>query len=244
MKDWIVLHIDALIPMVVGIVVLVKLRFWPKHNSDSLDRAKKRQTLIAVGALLVVIGGSRYFTDSLATGSQLRDMSGYETSSRKLDPSKLKRVDPSEFLKPVTATTDDGMASAEFPMTPVRHEAVDRKMGMEAKRVTHEVDIDGGGLNLSLSFSEYPAGSEGAKNEERLQGLKQLLLEAGYRPLREAGTLAGIYEMVVENAETGGRLSMRLKFATRGLYRVLATSNRAYHDDARIEPFLNSFTVK
>lgn len=241
MKEWIVLHIDSLIPLALGLFVLLKWTLWPKLDSASLDGAKKRQTFVAAGALLVIVGISQFFTDSL---SWPRSIPGDESSSRKLDPSKLKIVDPSEFLKPVIGTTDDGIASAEFPVAPVKRETTDRKDGMEVKRVTQEADLDGGALNLRLSFSPYPPGGDGFSDEARLAELKRIFLGAGYQPLEESVTADGIHKLVAENSGDGSRLSMRFKFSPGGLYRVLATSRRGYHEDARIGPFLDSFVVK
>lgn len=244
MKQWIVAHIDALIPLVVGLFVCVKAFFLPKSDSSSLDSAKKRQILPVVGGLLILIGISRFFTDSMAAAEgQPRSMIGYESSSEKFSGYSQK-VDPAEFQKPVTATTDDGMASAEFPVKPVRREAIDRGQGVEVKRVTHEAEFAQGALSLRLSFSGYPPGGEGLPDEVRMGELKRGFLNGGYQVIEESATPGGIHKLVVENSGEGTRLSMRFKFTPRGVYRVLVTSQGGRHDDKRIGPFLESFAVK
>ena len=119
MKEWLVTHIDAVIPIVVGLYLALTGIF--KRKGPNLDDAKKQQKLPLWGTVLIAIGIFRIFTGSIPT-----------------TPSN-----------PVTATTDDGKVSVVFPQEPVRTEAVDEGPGVKVHRVTRACNFKGIDLRLS-----------------------------------------------------------------------------------------------
>jgi hypothetical protein len=121
MKEWLVTHIDAVIPIVGGLCLVLTGIF--KRRSGSVEDTKKQQKLRLWGTILITIGIFRIFTGSL----------------------------PTTPPTPVTATTDDGKASVVFPQEPVRTEAVDEAPGVKIHRVTRACNFKGIDLRLSYN---------------------------------------------------------------------------------------------
>ena len=121
MKEWLVTHIDAVIPIVVGLYLALTGIF--KRKGPTSDDAKKQQKLPLWGTLLIAIGIFRIFTGSV----------------------------PATPSNPVSATTDDGKVSVVFPQEPVRTEAVDEAPGVKVRRVTRACNFKGIDLRLSYN---------------------------------------------------------------------------------------------
>jgi hypothetical protein len=139
--------------------------------------------------------------------------------------------------------TDDGIAQVEFPTTPTRTEATDRAGEIEVHRVSHVADLEGGKLNLRLSFNEYPPGSEGLSDADRIAGMREFFIQRGFEIEEDAELKDGIWTLLVAQPNNKARMSMRIGIMPNGIYRALATSMTGHHDDARIDRFLNSFTA-
>lgn len=121
MKDWLVTHIDAVIPIVVGLYLALTGIF--KRKGPTLDDAKNQQKLPLWGTVLIAIGIFRIFTGSIPTSPP----------------------------NPVAATTDDRKVSVVFPQEPVRTEAVDEAPGVKVRRVTRACNFKGIDLRLSYN---------------------------------------------------------------------------------------------
>jgi hypothetical protein len=211
MKEWMVTHVDAVIPIVLGIFVCVTALF--KRESPTLEGAKLRRNLPFVGAGLVAIGIFRIFTAHLA-------------------------VTPAT---PVTATTDDGIASAVFPQAPVRTEAVDRAPGVEVRRVTRACNFYG--IDLRLSHNEYAPGGKDIPKEVLLANVKEYFKQQGFILAESSEHPGGLHELVMDNPDVGARQIMRIWFGPEGVYRALATTEKGHHDDPRVLAFIQSFRI-
>lgn len=211
MKEWLVTHIDAVIPIVLGTIVCVTALF--KRATPALEGAKKRRNLPFLGAVLVAIGIFRIFTASFA-------------------------VTPAT---PVTATTDDGIASAVFPRAPVRTEAVDKGPGVEVRRVTRACNFNG--IDLRLSYNEYAPGGKDVPKEAVLANMKEYFKQQGFILAEGSEHPGGLHEFVMEKPDVGARQVMRIWFGPEGIYRALATTEKGHHDDPRVLAFIQSFRI-
>ena len=150
--------------------------------------------------------------------------------------------DPPETWR--TVRTDDGIAQVEFPILPTRTEATDRAGEIEVYRVTHSADLANGKLNLRFSFNEYPPTPEEVPYEVRMSGIKEYFVQQGFIIIEDLELPSGIWKLVVAKPDNKARMSFRIGLTTNGIYRALATSMAGQHDDARIDRFLESFTLR
>jgi hypothetical protein len=209
MKEWLVTHVDAVIPIVIGAYLCLKALF--KRESPTWEDAKKRKNLPLWGAVLIAIGIFRMFTGSLATTP----------------------------ASPVTATTDDGMVSAEFPKAPVRTEAVDEAQGIRVHRVTRACNFQG--IDLRLSYNEFPPGGKETPAETLLANMKEYFKQQGFELVGSSELAGSIHELVMNKPDVEVRQVMRIWFGPEGVYRVLATTEKGHHEDPHALSFISSF---
>ena len=220
MKEWLVTHIDAVIPFALGLVIALKLAF--NRESATLDAAKKRQNAKLGAWILVGIGVLRFFTDTATS----RGAGG-------------SQVEQAQSASPVTVTTDDGMVSAEFPQAPVRTEAVDEAPGVKVHRVTRACNFRG--IDLRLSYNEYPPGGKETPKEELLANMKEYFKQQGFNLVESSELPEAIHELVMDKPEVKVRQVMRIWFGPDGVYRALATTEDGHHEDPRALALLSSF---
>lgn len=141
--------------------------------------------------------------------------------------------------------TSDGVCSAEFPEQP--QQETQSTLGIEFNRLTHapsEPDI-----YYTLSFSDIPAGSPQATDEERLDAIRDSMPASGaqmgmkYRFIHE--------ERISENGVTGrdvefaaGEKHMfRAKVFILGtrIYRIIGVAPRSQKEQEDARRFLSSF---
>lgn len=236
MKQWLVTHVDALIPIVFGIVLGVQAFF--KRESLTLEEAKSRKLLPTLAGALVMIGVFRLFTDP-TIGSHPPTL----PERRELGPEwkPIKDLDSLKAAQPVTVTTDDGLVSAEFPEAPVRREAVDGGQEIQVRRVTRECDLEGGRINLRLSFNQYAPGIKGLGEATLLANLEQTFKQQGFVLLGNPRHLDSIWAVTFERPADGARMATCIWFGPEGIYRVLATTQKGLHDDPRAARLISSF---
>jgi hypothetical protein len=212
MKEWLVTHIDAVIPLACGIYVALKLAF--KRENSGMDAAQKQRRAAGIGAMvLIAIGIFRLFTGSLLT------------------------TPPS----PATVTTDDGMATVVFPDASVRSEAVSEASGTAVPRETRSCSLEGGQINLRLSYSQYPLGGKDLPMDLRLSNMTEELERRGLNLVERSEQPGSIQEFILDSPSEGVRTVMRIWFGPEGVYRAIAATGKGHHDDPRAQAFISSF---
>ena len=140
-------------------------------------------------------------------------------------------------------STDDGVASAQFPAAPIREEVVDEGEGISVSRVSFVTVLLNDKLNLRLSFSEYPTSSEGVAASEIYEGISASFGEMGFQVARETQVESNVWSVELEQVSGSARIKTKICVMPNGVYRVMATSVDGAHDDERIDPFISSFVI-
>jgi hypothetical protein len=212
--QFLVSNIDAVITTVFGLFFTI----YALRKRESLSTSSNRLTrlLPVLAPLVLAFGLIQFFISGNAT-----------------EPAPAWKI----------VHTDDGIAQVEFPTMPTRAEATDRAGEMEVHRVSHVADLADGKLNLRLSFNEFPPGSEGLSDADRIAGIREFFVQGGFEIIEDAELRDGVWKLLVAQANNKSRMSMRIAIKSNGIYRALVTSMAGHHDDPRIDRFLNSFAA-
>jgi len=216
MQQYLLAHIDAVITTVFGAF----FSFISIRNRSELNQStNKLRRALPILAPLVLIWGLMQFAI----------------------PSKRSEPHPTPKLQVVT--TEDGVSSVAFPISPTKRESTDRAQGIEVHRITYEAETEGGKLNFRLSYSDFPPGSPPLSAKERCDALRDFLAQGGTEILEDSTDQYGIRKLVASQSKDGTRMAMRIGVMPNGVYRAFVTTMDGCHEDSRIAPFLESFTM-
>ncbi len=144
-------------------------------------------------------------------------------------------------------STDDGHASAEFPVATTKEAAVDTLGGFKVKRVTVRCNVPGKEINLRLSYSEIPAESPNLPVDQRIEAYKAYLRQQGMSVIAcapDPGRPFPSYRIVSEFHNGQYRTQSRVVIFPTAVYRVIATSSTSLASDPIIDRFLKSFAIR
>lgn len=233
MKQYLLTHIDAVITTTFG--VFITILSIQKRTELALSTNKMRRALPVLGPCVLAFGLIQLFIPSTKAEPK------WQAVPTKVIPSN--RVELRAEPKLQVVSTDDGISSVVFPLPPIRNESTDRAQGLEVHRITYEVDTEDGRLNFRLSYSDFPAGSPPMTAEARFDAIRNFFAQGGAEILEDATDQDGIRKLAVSQKKNGSRIAMRIGVMPNGLYRAMVTSLEGCHEDPRITPFLNSFSM-
>jgi hypothetical protein len=142
--------------------------------------------------------------------------------------------------------TSDNIASAEFPSAPESNDKVQELQGQTIHISGWACSVPAKDIYLQLSFSDVPIEETKVPPAERFEGMKKFFTSQGLEILGE-GTrdFGGASGYILNLQQEGGKARMwaRIAFVGSRIYRVVASSGAAYHEDPSIERFVDSFQI-
>ena len=212
MRFFILEHTDALMLLVMGAVFgFLASRPASKAGEGPLMRQIGFRMLRWVGPGMVALGLLRLYVEIIS---------------------------PSQWYR---FSTNDGVASAEFPGAPA---SADSPQAGSTQRLAYQIPSKQ--IWLTLSYGPLPLGAFPAEDSRRLDALSASLTQTGATIVAAETTLCGAYPCYCLDAQKNGgtiHIWFRTIIVGNQMYRIIATSEGTFHDDPIIKQFLQSFHV-
>ncbi len=144
-------------------------------------------------------------------------------------------------------TTSDGMASVEFPGPPKTTEQMDIHGPISVRRTSLIYQVPFIDVSLHLSFSPLVPGEKDLTDAERIAAMKEMLTQNGFLFTLDSPTRIGtVSGFALDFQRDGGKIRswMRIAIVKGKIYRVVVSSEGAFHNDPVINHFLESFRIE
>ena len=145
----------------------------------------------------------------------------------------------------VHQSTDDGLASAEFPDIPTRKESVGTVGAVSLRMVSYTYTVPG--QDIALFLSRSPVVGPDLTDDQRIDAAMTYLSEQGYqlaeRQRVQCGDMQG-YFLRMRLRDKNATVVARVAIAHTNVYRAVASFTSATETLEEIRRFIESFQVR